>query len=249
MSADFIRDNSISWIKASYFEEDNHPNYQIFYAFDTLGRIDHSNTSDDILTSYRYPDSVSCIKTTLNPEIGNKIIEISRGWQTLLVVIHSASGDSIYHRMVYDTLDFEDQKFIRCLDVVYPRRDTTYRQIYSIDGELLRYDIFNDRGEITAKYFYTYVDGKLDYTEYYEGEEFVYKEKITYYEDSGMRKQRVSVAGDDMFSNEETRNVTRYLLNDDGMLHQEVEFLGTEHVSTIGYEYQLTDPDKDKKKP
>ena len=249
MSAEFISEKRISWIKASYFEKDQHPDYQVFYAFDTLGRISHSNTSDDILTFWKYPDTLSCIKTTINPEIGNKIIEFSKGWQTQLVVIHNAEGDSIYHRIVYDTVKSSHGNFIECLDLVYPRYDTAYRQVYTLDGKMLRYEIFGEQGKISAYYIYTYVNDRLDYTEYYEGDQFVYKEKVTYYEDSDMRKQRVAVSGDDMFSNEKTRNVTRYILDENGLLFQEVEFLGKDIVSTIGYSYEYMGDKEANKNP
>ena len=238
MSAALLAEKSISWVRASYFKKDDNPDYQIFYAIDTAGRVAKSNTSDDILTYWKYPDTVTVIKTTVNPDIGNKIIEISKGWQTHYVMIYSADGDSIYHALYYDTVKTHLGKVIECFDIVYPRGDTTYRQLFSLEGNLLRYEIFNDRGDISAYYIYAYIAGRLDYTEYYEDDEFVYKEKITYYPDSDIRKQRVQVAGDDMFSNEETRNVTRYMLNEDGLLFQEVEFLGKEHVSTIGYSYE-----------
>ena len=47
MSADLIMKRDVSWIKASYFEDDMSPNYQVFYAFDTIGRPVHSNSSDE----------------------------------------------------------------------------------------------------------------------------------------------------------------------------------------------------------
>ncbi len=239
MSCGMLAEKSISWIKTSYFKKGENPDYQIFYAFDSTGRISRSNTSDDILTYWKYPDTVSTIKTTVNPAIGNRIIEISYRWQTRFVIIYSAGGDSIYHRLYYDTLKTATDKIIQCYDVVYPSGDTTYRQLYTEDGKLLRYEIFDERGNISAHYLYTYVSDRLDYSEYYEGDKFVYKEKITYFPDSDLRRQRVQVAGSDMFSNEETRNVTRYILNEEGLIFQEVEYLGKDHVSTIGYSYEI----------
>jgi len=105
MSQDFIAERSIGWIKASYFEEGDNPNYQIFYQFDSLGRLVESTTSDDILTFWTYDDrnNVS-VKSTVNPAMGNKIIEYAKGWQTYLVVIHSSEGDSIYHNITFDNL-------------------------------------------------------------------------------------------------------------------------------------------------
>ncbi len=239
MSQDFIAERSIGWIKASYFEEGDNPNYQIFYQFDSLGRLVESTTSDDILTFWTYDDrnNVS-VKSTVNPAMGNKIIEYAKGWQTYLVVIHSSEGDSIYHNIIYDTINTPQGKFIECYDVVYPARDTTYRQVFDMDGKMRRHEILSDVGEVLASYTYVFMQGKLDYTEYYEGEEFIYKEKFTYYEDSDMRKQRVSVPGDDMFSNESKRYVTMYLVNDEGLLYEEVEYLGSQHTSTIGYNYE-----------
>jgi hypothetical protein len=239
MSQDFIMEHNIGWIKASYFEKDDNPNYQVFYQFDSLGRIIESTTSDDIITSWKYNDEdETIIKTTLNPDIGNKIIEFSKGWQNHLIIIYSSSGDSLYHKILYDTVSTFEGTFIEAYDVVYPERDTTYRQVFDMEGHLLRYEILSEIGQVLASYSYVYIDGKLDYTEYFEGDTFVYKEKFSYHEDSEMRKQRVSVPGDDMFSNEETRYVTIYLINDDGLLYEEVEYLGKEHTSTIGYNYE-----------
>jgi hypothetical protein len=246
MNQDFIADKGIAWIKASYFEEGKNPNYQIFYQFDSIGRVVESTTSDDILTFWTYDDlnNVS-VKSTVNPAIGNKIMEYAKGWQTYLVVIHSSEGDSIYHNIVYDTINTAQGKFIECYDIVYPGSDTTYRQVFDMDGKMRRYEILSDGGKVIASYTYVFIDGKLDYTEYYEGGEFIYKEKFTYYPDTEMRKQRVSVAGDDMFSNEETRYVTMYLINDEGLLYEEVEYLGKEHTSTIGYNYEYYSQDEE----
>ena len=238
MSQDFIADKSISWIKASYFDKGKNPSYQIFYQFDSIGRVVESTTSDDILTYWTYDDKNNIsVKSTVNPAIGNKILEYAKGWQTYLVVIHSSEGDSIYHNIVYDTINTPQGKFIEAYDIVYPDEDTTYRQVFDMDGQMRRYEIISE-GEAIASYTYVFINGKLDYTEYYEGDKFVYKEKFTYYDDSDMRKQRVSVAGDDMFSNEETRYVTVYLVNDEGLLYEEVEYQGKKHTSTIGYNYE-----------
>lgn len=246
MGQDFIADKGISWIKASYFDKGKNPSYQIFYQFDSLGRVVESTTSDDIITHWSYNDEYNAsVKSTVNPAIGNKIIEYAKGWQTYLVVIHSSEGDSIYHNIVYDTINTPQGKFIESYDIVYPEEDTTYRQVFDMDGQMRRYEIISE-GEMLASYTYVFSKGRLDYTEYFEGDQFVYKEKFTYYEDSDMRKQRVSVAGDDMFSNEDTRYVTVYLVNKDGLLYQEVEYLGKEHTSTIGYQYEYYAKDTEK---
>lgn len=249
MDATFISGKNIERINASYAENDDQPpQYQIYYKFDTLGRIIQSTTSDDIETNYRYIDSTNiCITTKINRDVGNKIITYSKGWQKMKVLILNSVGDSIIHRLTYDTLEIDGVAIIECYDILSNTGDTAFRQIFDLNGNLLRYEIVGNSGAVIAHYKYEYDDGRLVYTEFYEGDKFVYKEKISYHQDSNIRKSRVSVPGDGMFSDQKNSYSTEYIVDDQGMLIQEFDFLGEDLNSVTVYTYQFFDPEKRKK--
>lgn len=249
MGADLISEKNIEMIKASYVEGEKQVPYQIFYKFDTLGRVVESNTSDDILTRYQYIDTFNlCIQTKINRDVGNKIITYRQGWQNKLVKIYSANGDSTIHKLNYDTLKGPEGPYIQCYDIIQYQNDTAFRQVYDMNGNMLRYEVLGESGKVLAHYIYMYENDKLVYTEFYEGDRFVYKEKIDYYSDSGIRRLRISVPGEGMFSDEKNAYLTEYVINEDGLLVQEIDYLGDDLTSMTVYTYKYFNPEKNKRK-
>ena len=167
------------------------------------------------------------------------MVSYSRGWMTIGVNIYNAQGDSIIHRLYYDTLRTRYGKFIECYDIILNDLDTAFRQVFDLEGNLLRYEVFGQNGVVLAHYIYTYEDGNLTYSEFYEGDDFIYKEQITYYDDSHVRKIRISVPGDGMFSDLENSYTTEYFINEEGLLIQESDFLGDKMTSMTIYNYIL----------
>ncbi len=247
MDAEFISNNNIEWIRASYVEEEDIPEYQIFYQFDSTGRLVESRTSDDIITKYYYVDSLELtVETRTNLDIGNKMITYSIGWQKKAVVIYNAQGDSIMHSLHYDTLNFEGKKYLECFDIIENDRDTAFHQVFDLKGNLLLYEVYGRNGRISAYYTYEYEDNNLVYTEFYQDDYFVYKEVISYQDDSNIRKKRISVPGELMFSNIENSYSTDYYIDDKGLLVQESDFIGKELTSMIVYTYQFFVPKEQK---
>jgi len=76
------------------------------------------------------------------------------------------------------------------------------------------------------------------YTEFFEGEKFVYKEKISYYKEFKVRKKKISVPGAGMFSDLENSYTTDYFINEEGLLIQESDFLGAKMTSMTVYTYE-----------
>lgn len=248
MDAEFIRSNNITAIKASYIESEDIPEYQIFYLFDSTGRIVESSTSDDIVTNYFYDDSLNLsIQTRVNKDIGNKMVTYTIGWKKIAVKIYNAHGDSLIHRLFYDTLKTEDGVYIECYDILLGEQDTAFRQVFDLKGNLLLYEVFGYYGEVVAYYTYKYENNNLVYTEFYEEGYFVYKEVISYQEDSNIRKKRISVPGETMFSDIENSYTTDYYIDKSGLLVQESDFIGKNLTSVIVYTYQFYVPKKSKK--